>query len=70
MTLKRNTLTVIEDRMPGETQWVRFSNFFAYNDRETGNIVMLMQKSYCELQENLEQQPHPNCRYQISLPGR
>ena len=70
MTLKRNTLTIIEDRAPGETHWVRFSNFSAYNDHETGNIVMLMQKSYCEYQENLAQQPHPSCRYQIVVPGR
>lgn len=69
VTLKRRTLTVIEDRQPGETHWVRFSNFFAYNDRQTGDIVLLMQKSYCELQENLEQQPHPSLRYRISVPA-
>lgn len=67
LALKRDTLTVIEDRAPGETHWVRFSNFFVYNDRETQDIVLLMQKSYCELQEDLDQQPHPSYRYRIRV---
>jgi len=31
--------------------------------------VLVMQKSYCEHQENLEEQPHPSFRYRISVPA-
>jgi hypothetical protein len=67
LVLKRDTLTVIEDRAPGETPFVRFSNFYVYNDRESGEIVLLMMKSYHEDQPNLGRMPHPAYRYRIRV---
>lgn len=69
MRLRRQTLTVIEDRAPGETEYVRFSNFYAYNDRETGDVVLLMMKSYHEDEPNLARAPHPAYRYRIRVPA-
>ena len=67
LTLKRATATTIIDREEGETKYVRFSNFFCYNDSQTGEIVMLMQKSYHENQPDLENMPHPAWRFRIQV---
>ena len=68
IAIKKETVTVIEDREPGETHWVGFSNYRTYNDRETGEIIVLMTKAYSELQENRMKLPHPHYRYRIALP--
>ncbi len=67
LTLKRETLTIIQDREPGMPRWVRFSNFHVYNDRLTGELVLLMLVSYCEHQEDRAQRPWPSYRYRIAL---
>ena len=67
LTLKRDTETTILNREPNETKYVRLSNFFCYNDRETGEIVMYMLKSYHENQPNLENMPHPAWRFRIKV---
>lgn len=64
-TLKRDTARVIADRWKDDERRLRFSNFHCYNDRETGEIVMLMQKSYHEDQPNLDDMPHPAWRFRV-----
>lgn len=66
LRLKRSTLTVIEDRQPEDDKWVRFSNFRVYEERGSGDLILLMQKSYCELAP--AGLPTPYYRYRISLP--
>jgi len=69
LTLKKNTFTVIQDREPHMPHWVRFSNYHVYNDRQTGDLVLLMLTSYCELQEDRAERPWPSYRYRISVDG-
>jgi len=40
--LRRNAVTVIDDRGPGQSDQVQFSNFSIVEDRETGEIEMLL----------------------------
>ncbi|MCX8182802.1 MAG: glycoside hydrolase [Crenarchaeota archaeon] len=40
--LKRNTITVIDRREPGESHYLQLSNFRFYQDRETGDIVLFL----------------------------
>ena len=47
-------------------KWVRFSNFRVYEERGSGDLILLMQKSYCELAP--AGLPTPYYRYRISLP--
>ncbi|MDP6776982.1 MAG: sialidase family protein [Candidatus Latescibacteria bacterium] len=65
VTLKRDTLTVIQNREPHMPHWVRFSNYFVYNERETGDLRLVMLTSYCELQEDRMELPWPSYRYRI-----
>ncbi len=67
LTLKRDTETVIIDREPGETEYVRFSNFFCYNDRKSGEIVLYLMKCYHENKPDIENMPHPAWRYRIKV---
>jgi hypothetical protein len=67
VALKKETLTIIDDRAPSESKWVRFSNFNTYNDRVTGDIVVVLKKCYCELEENVKELEHPAYRYHISV---
>ncbi len=67
LALKRDTLTVIQDREPHMPHWVRFSNYHVYNDRLTGDLNLLMLTSYCELQEDRAERPWPSYRYRIGL---
>ena len=69
LTLKRDTLTTAIDREPDETPYVRFSNFFAYNDRETGHIRLVLKKAYSEHQENVLQMPEPGYRFTLEVPN-
>ena len=64
----KDTVTIIEQKEPDDPELVRFSNFPVYEDRETGEIVVLMIKSYQEYVENLRDLPFPNYRYRISVP--
>jgi hypothetical protein len=65
LTVVRDSVTVLADREEGESKYVRFSNFYVYNDRETDEIVLLMMKSYHEDQPDLANSPHPAWRYRI-----
>jgi len=40
--LKRDTMTIIGDRRPGEPEKVQMSNFRFYQDRETGHLVVFV----------------------------
>ena len=66
-TLKRDTLTPLIDRAEGETPYVRFSNFFAYNDRQTGDIRVVLKKSYNEHQPDVLTCPEPGYRLSVHL---
>jgi hypothetical protein len=66
LRLKRDTVTVIQDREPNDDQWVRFSNFRVYDERGSGDLIVLMAKSYCELAR--PGLPTPAYRYRIKLP--
>lgn len=49
-------------------EWVRFSNFRIYEERCSGDFVLLMTKGYSELQEGYPDLPFPSYRYRIQLP--
>lgn len=68
LALKRDTVTVIQDIEPGDPAMVRFSNFHIREERGTGDFILLMTKSYCELVENWQTLPMPSWRYRIRLP--
>jgi len=61
--LKRDTVSVIQDREPGDDAWVRFSNFRVYEERGSRDLILLMRKSYCELAR--AGLPSPGYRYRI-----
>jgi len=48
--LKRDTITVIGDRAPGEPEKVQVSNFRFYQDRLTGELVVFVTR-YAERSE-------------------
>jgi len=66
LTVVRDSVTTIVDREPGESKYVRFSNFFAYNDRETGEIALLLMKAYHEDQPDQPNMPHPAWRFRLA----
>ena len=66
LRLKRDTLAVIQDKEPGDDKWVRFSNFRTYEERGTGDLIVLMTKSYCEFAP--PGLPTPAYRYRVRLP--
>lgn len=65
LRLKRDTMTVIEDKAPEDDKWVRFSNFRTYEERGSGDFIVLMTKSYCEFAP--AGLPTPAYRYRIKL---
>jgi hypothetical protein len=69
LTLKRDTLTIIEDREFGESSWIRFSNFQVYEDRQSQEIVVLMMKAYAELEPQWLTLPTPSYLYRIRVDG-
>lgn len=42
LRIKRDTVTLIDQRWPGEPAYMRISNWAQYEDRETGNIVLYL----------------------------
>ena len=70
LAVVRSSVTLLADREDGESKYVRFSNFYAYNERETNEIVLLMMKSYHEDQPDLGNSPHPAWRYRIRIAPR
>jgi hypothetical protein len=68
LCLKKATVTVIEDKAPEDDKWVRFSNFRVYEERGSGDFIVLMRKGYCELAA--PDLPTPSYRYRIRVPGR
>ena len=40
--IKKETLTVVEDRHPTDTPDIQFSNFSLLEDRETGDVELYM----------------------------
>lgn len=66
--IKRETVTVVEDKATADPDLVRFSNFRIYEERGTKDFILLMTKSYCELQEGLPDLPRPSYRYHIRVP--
>jgi len=68
LSLKRETVTAIEDKKPDDLQLVRFSNFRVYEERGTKDFILLMTKCYCEFQEGFPNLPYPSYRYRIHIP--
>lgn len=63
--LKRATVTVIQGKEPADDAWVRFSNFRVYEERDSGDLIVLLRKDYCEFaQPGL---PRPGYRYRLSV---
>ena len=63
--LKRATLTVLQDKEPADDPWVRFSNYRVYEERGTGDLIVLLRKSYCEFAK--PGLPSPGYRYRIKV---
>jgi hypothetical protein len=68
LRLKRSTVTVIADKAPEDDKWVRFSNFRVYEERGSGDFILIMRQSYCEYAP--PDVPTPGYRYRIHLAGR
>lgn len=45
--LKRETVFVIDDKRAEDSEKAWFSNFFAYEDRVTGDVVLNMSRTFC-----------------------
>lgn len=69
LCLKRGTVAVIEDKIPQDPESVRFSNFRVYEERGTGDFILLMTKCYSEITPGFPNLPYPSYRYRISVPG-
>ncbi len=69
LRILRDSLTVIDQREGDEPEYIRFSNFCTYQDRETGDIVLHMAHNAGDTGRSpgLELDPH-NYRYDIHLP--
>ena len=60
----KETVQVIEDRRKGDSPWVQFSNFKAYEDRETHEFVLTMAR----IQERSEKDlTSPAYQYRIKM---
>jgi hypothetical protein len=64
--IKRDTVTVIQDRSTDEPPLVRYSNFRVYEERGSGDFVLLMTQGYSEKEANPVK--HPTYRYRIRFP--
>ena len=66
------TVTVIDERQPGQPEIIGFSNWCWYEDRETGDIVMLMAPSGDPHRHPTEETNVPKhaYRYRIVVPER
>ena len=42
LTVIKESVTVIEDRKPDQPETIRFSNFFVFEDRQTGSLRFFM----------------------------
>ncbi len=69
LSLKRDTVTIIKDRERDDPEQVRFSNFRVYEERGTGDFVLLMTKCYSESTPGFPNLPYPSYRYRLSAPG-
>ncbi|HIE14885.1 TPA: exo-alpha-sialidase, partial [Candidatus Bathyarchaeota archaeon] len=56
LAVKRKSMLVIDDRMPGEPELVQLSNFRCYQDRATGDLVMIMAR-YGECKDDWRRSP-------------
>ena len=46
--LKRDTVFVIDDKRDGDSDKAWFSNFYSYEDRVTGEVVLNMARAFCQ----------------------
>ena len=65
--IKRDTVSVIQDKPPGEHVLVRYSNFRVYEERGSKDFILLMTQSYSELAKG-PGLSYPTYRYRISVP--
>ena len=56
LAVKRETILVIDDKRPNEPELVQLSNFRCYQDRETGELVILMAR-YGEREDDWRRSP-------------
>lgn len=66
LLLRKQTITIIDDLKPGESPRTCLSNFHAYEDRETGEIVMCMPRWFVNSREKLDWTSN-SYRYRIRL---
>ena len=66
--IKRDTVTVIQDRPADEPPLVRYSNFRVYEERGSNDFVLLMTQGYSEKEANPVKRP--TYRYRIKIPLR
>ena len=63
--IRREAVTVIDRKGPDDPELVRFSNFRIYEERDTGDFILLMTKSYSELTPGLARLQTPSFVYRI-----
>jgi hypothetical protein len=66
LMLMKETVTVIEDRRPGQSEHVQLSNFHAVEDRETGEIWVFVAPLFAVKQGDWTTDSY---RYRIALEG-
>jgi hypothetical protein len=64
--IKRETVTVIQDRPADEPPLVRYSNFRVYEERGSHDFILLLTQAYSELEKNPLR--FPTYRYRIKVP--
>ena len=64
--IKRDTVTVIQDRPADEPPFVRYSNFRVYEERGSNDFILLLMQDYSELEKNPVKRP--GYRYRIKVP--
>jgi hypothetical protein len=63
--MKRDTITVIDQRGPGDSERVQMSNFRFYQDRQTGDIVLFLARYGERSAENWKSADY--YRYRVAL---
>jgi len=65
--LKRSTITVIGEQAPHEDEFVQMSNFKAYQDRESGNVMIYLTRYGERGSENLKWMEADHYEYRVEI---
>lgn len=67
LALRKDTARIIESRLPTDTPKVQLSNFHTYEDRATGELVIILPRLFENSESSLRS---PAYEYRVSVPVR